>query len=58
MTRIGLAGPLLLIFVSLKLTGVIGWSWFWVLSPAWIAAALVALWIVFLVFVAALTERR
>ena len=27
---------LLLIFVTLKLTGAIDWSWWWVLSPFWI----------------------
>jgi len=26
---------LLILFVALKLTGVIGWSWWWVLSPIW-----------------------
>lgn len=30
-----------LIFVTLKLTGVINWSWLWVLSPFWIPFALV-----------------
>ena len=25
------------LFVGLKLTGVIAWSWVWVLSPVWIA---------------------
>jgi hypothetical protein len=28
-----IATPLLLIFVVLKLTNVINWSWWWVLSP-------------------------
>lgn len=27
---------LLLIFITLKLCGVIHWSWWWVLSPFWI----------------------
>lgn len=31
-------GALLLIFIVLKLTHVINWSWFWVLSPLWIEA--------------------
>ncbi len=31
---------LLLIFIILKLTNVIDWSWLWVLSPLWIGAAL------------------
>ena len=30
-----------LILVSLKLTGVIDWSWVWVTSPIWIPIALV-----------------
>ena len=31
---------LLLIFIVLKLTHVIDWSWWWVLSPIWIVAIL------------------
>lgn len=27
---------LLIVFLVLKLTGVISWSWLWVLTPAWI----------------------
>jgi hypothetical protein len=27
---------LLLLFIGLKLTGEIAWSWWWVLSPVWI----------------------
>ncbi len=26
---------LALIFITLKLTGYIGWSWWWVLAPLW-----------------------
>lgn len=33
---------LLLLFIGLKLGGVINWSWFWVLSPLWISLAVVA----------------
>lgn len=32
---VGFTGILTLIFITLKLTGNIGWSWFWVLSPLW-----------------------
>ncbi len=35
-------GILGLIFITLKLTGVIGWSWWWVLSPFWIPVLVVA----------------
>jgi hypothetical protein len=31
---------LLLIFIVLKLSGIITWSWLWVLSPLWIPFAL------------------
>lgn len=34
---IGFAGLLTIVFVVLKLTGVITWSWLWVLSPLWIS---------------------
>lgn len=29
-------GLLTILFIALKLTGVIAWGWFWVLSPIWI----------------------
>lgn len=38
---IGFAGLLTIVFITLKLTGVIDWSWWWVLSPIWISLALV-----------------
>lgn len=36
-----ITAPVLLtiVFIVLQLTGVIGWSWWWVLSPIWISAA-------------------
>lgn len=33
---VGFCGLLALVFIVLKLTGVITWSWVWVLSPIWI----------------------
>ena len=38
---IGFTGLLTILFVGLKLGGVISWSWFWVLSPLWISFGLV-----------------
>lgn len=35
---IGFVGLLTILFIALKLTGYIDWSWWWVLSPLWIAA--------------------
>lgn len=37
---IGFTGLLAILFIALKLTGVIAWSWLWVLSPIWIPLAL------------------
>lgn len=32
-----------LVFIILKLTHQIGWSWWWILSPIWIALGLIVL---------------
>lgn len=40
---IGFTGLLTILFIALKLTDVIGWSWWWVLSPIWISIAIVLL---------------
>lgn len=34
---IGFVGLLTIAFIVLKLTGVIAWSWLWVLAPIWIS---------------------
>ena len=44
---LGLLDVLVVIFIVLKLLGVITWSWVWVLSPIWIQLVIVA--IVFIV---------
>lgn len=38
---IGFCGLLTILFIGLKLGGVIGWSWVWVLAPLWIPAVMV-----------------
>ncbi len=40
---IGFTGLLTVAFIVLKLCGVITWSWWWVLCPAWAGIALIAL---------------
>jgi hypothetical protein len=45
----GLGGLLTVLFVALKLTNHIDWSWLWVLSPLWIPWA-----IIFSIFLGAL----
>jgi len=38
---IGFLGLLTIVFITLKLTNFIDWSWFWVLAPLWIPVAIV-----------------
>ena len=46
---IAFASLLGLLFIALKLTGVISWSWIWILAPFWIGAAIgLAFLIIFL----------
>ena len=42
----GFVSMLTIVFIALKLIGVIAWSWWWVLSPLWISALLgLTVWI-------------
>jgi hypothetical protein len=45
---IGFWGLLEIVFITLKLIGIINWSWFWVLSPIWIPFAI---WFVLVVVI-------
>lgn len=40
------------VFIILKLTGIISWSWVWVLAPFWIPLALVALILIIVAVIA------
>lgn len=35
--KLGFISALTLIFITLKLCGVIAWTWVWVLSPIWLS---------------------
>lgn len=48
---IGFGGLLTIVFIVLKLCGVITWSWVWVLSPIWISAIIVVVLVVLLVVI-------
>lgn len=43
-------GLLTILFIGLKLTHYIDWSWWWVLSPLWISALLVILILLIVLF--------
>lgn len=47
MQGIGFGGILAIVFIVLKLTNVIAWSWWWVTCPLWIPVALCLAWIAF-----------
>ena len=38
---VGFCGLLAIVFIVLKLCGVIHWGWLWVLAPLWIPTAIV-----------------
>ena len=55
---IGFAGLLTLIFITLKLIGVINWSWLWVLSPLWISFIIGIIIIIVVVVIVAFVESN
>ena len=48
---IGFGGLLTILFIALKLTGYIDWSWWWVLSPIWIGFAIIVLVFVVIILI-------
>lgn len=40
---LGLCDVLAVVFIALKLIGVIDWSWWWVLAPVWIPVIIVVI---------------
>lgn len=47
-SSIGFCGLLTIVFIVLKLTNYIDWSWWWVTSPLWIPIAIL-LTVIFLI---------
>ena len=52
---IGFTGLLTIVFIILKLCGIITWSWWCVLSPLWISARL---WVIVVVIVLLVGEWK
>ena len=38
---LGFVGVLTIVFVVLKITKVLCWSWWWVLAPVWVSAIII-----------------
>lgn len=51
---IGFVGLLTIVFITLKLTNFIAWSWWWVLSPIWISILIVLVVLFVVVLIATL----
>ncbi len=54
---ISFIGLLTIVFIVLKLTGVIKWSWLWVIAPAWIPLVIYLI-IALIVFLLANSRRK
>ena len=46
---IGFCGLLTIVFIVLKLLGVIQWSWVWVLSPIWIPLIIIIILLIIII---------
>lgn len=60
---LSLPSAVMIVFIVLKLCGVIAWSWWWVLSPLWISYAiaiivLIIIGLIYLIYVVKYGERR
>ena len=53
---IGFSSLLTILFIGLKLGGVISWSWLWVLSPLWISLIFVIVLLIFLLVALIIAE--
>jgi hypothetical protein len=54
---ISFTGALTVLFIGLKLTHVINWSWWWVLSPIWISLLIVITFLIIFLLFAIIIEK-
>ena len=55
---IGLGGAVFLLFLGLKLGGVIDWSWWWITAPLWIPLAFLATLVLIVTLIMLVSDRR
>ena len=53
---IGFIGLLTIMFIGLKFTGYITWSWIWVLAPIWISIIVVVIIYIIIAIMAILSS--
>ena len=54
---IGVCGLMGVMFIGLRIAGVISWPWVWVLAPFWIPLALGVTFLLILFVIAAIAEK-
>lgn len=54
----GFVGLLTILFIALKLTKVIAWSWIWVVSPIWISVLIYVLGFLITFIILTIKEKR
>lgn len=54
---VGFLGLLTIVFIVLKLTHTINWSWWWVLAPLWIPAVLMIAILIVALFIYSAARR-
>ena len=54
---VSFVGLLTILFIALKLTNFIDWSWWWVLSPMWLSGVILVLAVLLLVLIRKAKER-
>lgn len=55
---IGFFGLLTIVFIVLRLMGIIEWGWVWVLAPLWMPLALVLVGVIIFLIVAAIASNN
>lgn len=55
---IGIGGVLQIVFIVLKLCGLIDWSWWWVWSPTWIGFGLLAFLLLIVTIIRWFLDKR
>lgn len=53
----GVLPTMTLVFVILKMAGVINWSWWWVFAPTWIPLCVAAIMLVIFLILIVLTKE-
>ena len=53
---IGFVGLLQVLFIGLKLTNYVTWSWWWIMSPVWICTIIIVIVLIVVFIIAIVTD--